>query len=466
VRTGTVITSCAVLVGLTSVGLVWQTVQPQVPEATPQLVTARVRDDPGHGLGELPQPSAEPAPLPVSPPMSPSHLTEVVEHDAHAERSLEALVRSLEQIEGRAPADFHSRAARELEPYLLERSDRLADRVLELSGLVDGESRPSRVRGALLALSSAWGDLQFSIPAAGDSECWRSAVLGAVSRTSLAGEGDGVLLKTAEYQEKVLRPQSGFLPLELRRIPGEALQAELMESASRLADDLDALLCRDVAVLALGPGVDERHEVLEFLGRLLFDTSPWGMQVRETVIFVLCNARGDGARGVLLEFLQDDQLGEHGKTLARWWMSGTALLPGELEQLAEPLSNPEASTSDRVLASGSLLKRLEVATPDELERIEALLVDCLEHETDSTVHLSEVVTLAHTDGGRAKLTALNHVLLEDKAHDSCRLWAAKGLGMVSGALHSDARSALQAALSGEPAVYIREAIQEALGDSP
>ena len=430
---------------------------PAVAEAT----SAR----PGAGT-VLPVPRAGAvAPLDASPPPTPRPDPDreprpAAEVDVVPRKPLLDLVRELEEIEARRPLDFHYGATAALGEWL-----QLDDPAAEREGcrqLLDELNLSERVRGALLALLGAWGDREGALRRAGArGETWRSTVLGLGCGSSRAGAGPGTTLELERVFSKLVPVQGKALLLDPARIPDPELQAELVAAAESLVDDLDPWLSRVIAVLALGPALDERPELVDLFTRLLFDTSPWGLQVRVPVCYAMSQAKSDGIRDALVEFLADDQVGPHGKHLARWWMGDRMALPHELEALSAPLRDDGAEHLEKVGAIGGLLKQVAGAEGEVLEALEEILTSCLEQESDRTIRLALVTTLADLDGGDRKLEQLGHVLRFDE-HSTARLWAAKGLGHFRGTLAVQARAMLELALVDEATPSVRRAIEAAL----
>jgi hypothetical protein len=374
---------------------------------------------------------------------------------------LELLVEELEEIENRRPLDFHHGATQALMPWLgREGVPALID---ECCRILDERALTSRVRGSLLALLGAWGgQREWFTRCDATGETWRSAVLGAGCSTSRAGVGLGTELDLDTVLPLLVPVEGRVLLLDPTRLPDPELQAVLMERADRLADDLEPWLSRVVAVLALGPALDDRPEILELFSRMLFDTSPWGLQVRVPVCYAMSQARGDRVRETLMQFLADDQVGPHGKYLARWWMGDTLALPHELEVLAAPLRDDASPHLDKMGAVGGLMKQVGSGNGHALEAIEEILTRSLGEEEDRTVRLALVVALADLRGGDRKLETLTRVLRSDE-HATARLWAAKGLGGFEGALAVQARAVLELALVTESSGSVLRAIQASLG---
>ncbi len=446
--------------------------------------------EPGRG-GALPVVSARDGdgrPAAFAPPARPSapvdalvpELPEAAEPVSSPEAAppedgtMAALVRRLREVEERRPADFHHGAAEELRPFLdapgpvggaadepripIERRD-------ALRAIVDGWELSPRVRGAALALLGAWigtEEVLSRMPAEG--EAWRSAVVGLGCPQSVAGEATPVRIALMEYAE--LAPGNlALLPFVLSRIPDPTLEAVLVAQASRLVDAESGWHDRVTAVLALGPAIDTRPGVFDLMSRLLADDSPWGRQVHHPVCYVMARARGDAARERLLQFLESREPGDDLGNLVRYWMSDQPALPTDLEVLAAPLLDPRSTEHDRLMSAGSLLKRAELLSPEQVPLFVELIARALERETDDTVRMTLVATLASKPEGRGAVVVLERVLLSD-APRSQRIWAARGLGAVAPELAGAARAALGSARSVVTDTGILEAIDEALAALP
>jgi hypothetical protein len=295
-------------------------------------------------------------------------------------------------------------------------------------------------------------------------EAFRSALVG-LCWAPAGADPACVPLDPEELLEKAGRGGLTLLDLPLGRPPGRVLRATLASLVLEPAEDLDQLLTRDLIVLALGLGLDEQPDTVALFRRLLLDPAPQHRQIRTSLVYALCRARSAEARRVLLDFLGDPGLGNEGKMLARWWMGESVVVPGELGTLMAPLLDPASETQDRMAATGGLLKRLDVAPPEELaQMVEVLAVRSIE-ETNRAARLAAVSTLALAPGGFPKLAALDRVLRED-GFATCRLWAAHGLARVDPQLAEEARALLRGALARESDEQVRAAIAEILGEKP
>ncbi|MCB9897905.1 MAG: hypothetical protein H6825_07875 [Planctomycetes bacterium] len=377
--------------------------------------------------------------------------------DAEVAQFIEAL-----RAADRGPeAAFHPEVSRLVDAFLAGTidPDSRARRAEALVARLDDDVRSARVRAVLVGVLAAWGREDDAV------ERWVTGLETerlAIVVGSWASDEDvarGVVaLDLADYVEHDARAGFMLLSLVARRIPGEPMRAILVDLASRFADDWDALLLRDAAILVLGTGIDVDEEVLPLLADILFD--PYGAQADEAILYVLAHARGEAARSTLLRFLDDPLMPSHGKTFARWLMAGTPMLEGEFEVLVEPFREDDPIA--RTMAAGSLLKRLEGADDAERATIESVLAERVRLEEYDTARLAAIAVLARDlEGSRVKVQALSDCLKHD-ASTACRATAAEGLGSVAPALRTEALGELRAALAAETDPNVRDLIRSSI----
>jgi len=424
--------------------------RPGISSAAPNAV----RDAESSPAGEIetPRPRATPVTPPVAQPVTPA--------PASDDRcDIEPLLETLLEIEDRAPLAFHDMALEELEAFVRACDDVRRAELVSMERV----DRPAseRVRGAMLALLAVDETEEAVLEISGRSgEPWRSTLLG-LGWNPRGEAASGLVLEPVEFLAKQPRGGRSLLPVTLERMPSPALRKLLRQSLRVAAEDPDELLTRDVMVLVLGTTVDEDEATLDFLAYALSDLSPAMLQIRPSVCFVLAHAASDEAMTALIRFLEDPQIGDHGKALARWWMSEQRGLAGEFAALTAPIRDRKASRLDVMSATGSLLQQLERASPEELRQIEEILTSRIAGEADSTIRLGLVSVLAHAPGGAARLATLKQVLTEDD-NRTCRLWAAAGLELTEPPLRTEARGWLEAALQTETDAGVLDRIHQAL----
>ncbi len=376
------------------------------------------------------------------------------------------LVDAVRGLDQRMPAAFHDLAYQPMALFVTEaRADveGVTDALLEA---VDHGGDRDRIRGSLLACAGALGLVE---PVRARREpagaLHRAAWLGHAWTPDGSPVDGGVVLDPLEYLE--LQPRGGdpVLALRLGRPPPAPVRAELFQQVVQPASDLGALLDRDLALLALGTAVDVDDDVLGFLRGLLLDTEPTFMRLRPAAAFVLSRSRRPEAREILTDFLADRSLGEHGKTHARWWLGRAPAMPGDLMALLAPLQDPSATTTDRIVAVGSLLPRLAELGAEDVVTVEEVLALQVVEEPNDSARLAAVTVLAQMDGGWMRTSALDGVLRQD-ASAHCRGWAAVGLSRARGNQAAEARALLLGALPREADPVVREDIERALERLP
>jgi hypothetical protein len=388
---------------------------------------------------------------------------------------VEALHARLVALEEQWPISWHDAASGALGRFSegvgasVETKPEREELLLRLTRRIETESS-ARVHGGLLAALGGLGEtdaLLDLLPAAGEAR--RSGLVG------LAWLGDGVevpgreadpragvRLDPARFLQEQPRGAVSVLHLPMARIADPSTAAWLQGEIVRPADSLEELFARDLAVFALGTGVDRSAETRAFLRRLLFDTHPSTQRLRPSVSYVLAQARGREAREVLVAWLADPLVGELGKTMARWWMAEGHAMPGDVDALIAPLMDPTSDGHGRILAVGGLLRRLDRAGEAELQQIEDVLSLRVVTEEDDTPRLAAVTTLALAPGGWQRMAALEHSLRTDPK-PACRGWAATGLGRTVSPHTAEAQAILRSALPFEQDPSVRGAIQRALG---
>jgi len=427
--------------------------------------------------------------LPMAGPLSASHALPVPEAPtpepvgvvADEVDLVAALHARLIALEESWPITWHEPATTALERFSEDVSASGGDGpgrvalVERLQQRIDTASTSERVHGGLLAALGGLGEtgaLAERLPVAGEAR--RSGIVGlawlgdeaaAADGTAIdgaAGGEAGVSLNPSRFLQEQPRGDVSVLDLPMARIPDAATAAWLQGEIVRPADSLEQLLLRDLAVFALGTGVDRSVETRVFLRRLLFDTHPSMQRLRPSVSFVLANARGREARELLLSWLRDPLVGELGKTMARWWMAEGHAMPGDVDALIAPLLDPTSDGHGRILAVGGLLRRLDRAEQAELQQIEDVLSLRIVTEEEGTPRLAAVTTLALAPGGWQRMAALEHALRTDPK-PACRGWAATGLGRTTSPNTAEAHAILRSALPFEQDPSVRGAIQRALG---
>ncbi|MHC4845695.1 MAG: hypothetical protein ACYTCU_06000 [Planctomycetota bacterium] len=422
----------------------------------------------------------EPVPprLPIVEPLPERLETEIVEAVARAAvtpaieaddpvASLHARLEALEQGE---PLTFHDGAAGALERFAERVAGRdggsavddetLVERLLERA---ETAASSDRVRGGLLAALGALGatdTLREELPAGG--EPLRSALVGLGWAGERATVASGLELDPARFLQEQPRGGIGVLRLGMSRVPDARTAGWLEDEILRPVDSLEALFSRELAVFALGTGVDTRPATRALFRRVLFDTHPSMQRLRPSVGFVLARTRGRPAREILVQWLADPLVGASGKTMVRWWMAEGHAMPGDVEALIAPLLDPTSDGHGRILAVGGLLRRLDRAEPAELQTIEDVLSLRVVSEEDETPRLATVTALALAPGGWQRMAALEHALRTDPK-PACRGWAATGLGRTASPHTAEARAILRSVLPFEQDPSVRGAIQRALG---
>lgn len=380
-----------------------------------------------------------------------------------------ALHARLVELDEEWPVSWHELASAALERFTTEidtiglEQDGRVLLIEQLIGRIDGMRTSPRVHGGLLAALGGLGasePLLARLPA--DGEAQRSGLIGLAWAGAEAEVEQGVQLDPVRFVQEQPRGGLPVLNLLLSRLPDEATTAWLRAEILRPVDSLEDLFSRDLAVFALGTGVDRNTATQRFLRRLLFDTHPSVQRLRPSVSFVLANARGSEARETLMAWLRDPLVGELGKTMARWWMAEGQAMPGDIDALIAPLLDPMSDGHERILAVGGLLRRLDRADEAELQQIEDVLSMRVAMEEDDTPRLAAVTTLALAPGGWQRMAALEHALRTDP-RPACRGWAATGLGRTTQPHTSEAQAILRGVLPFEQDPSVRSAIARALG---
>lgn len=385
----------------------------------------------------------------------------------NAGRAALGLLARLEEVEQRAPETFHDEAGAVLRAFAAEHpaldatafasslQGELAQRVLSVP-----------VRGAALAALAALGDAEQALPHVGEnSEARRSISQGLVwSAGRFVPEGV-VQLSPREYFRLQPRPGLAALDLPCDALPAAASEAWLWGTALARAETFEALLGRELAIFALGTGVDLRPDWLEAFRQLLFDPDPSSRMLRPALCYVLTHASSPQARALVLAYLKDGQAGSEGKVLARWWLADQAPGAGELEVLAAPLLDERSRPHERIIAAGSLLGRIATASPDERAAMEELLALRVLRETEETARIAALSVLEElTTGGLNRLAALEHVLRHEGA-PPLRITAARALGRTEPPRRSEALAVLRALLAAEQDETVRAAIEQALAET-
>lgn len=326
-----------------------------------------------------------------------------------------------------------------------------------LAQRLDTDVADPRVRAGVTALLAAWRADDFLLPRLdGQGLAWRSAVQG-MARAGV--DERACVLRPADFLERNPRGEHGLLPWSLTAMPEPPWIQWIQQRVITPAEDFDALLDRDLAVLALGTRLDADPATLDFFTDLLRD--PAQRQIRPSLVFALAHASSEAARQVLLAFLEDDQAGEWGKFGARWLIAEHGAGDGEIDLLMAPLLDPTSTAGERLTATGFLMSRLDGMTEEAAAPVVELLSARVLDEPDETARLAAISTLGLAPGGREKLGALDAVLRRD-ASPACRLWAVQGLALTSGSLTGEARALLEAARATEDDPQVLEAITTAL----
>jgi len=447
--------------------------RPPAVSAAPDVIAAPAADvPPASFAGQAPaaraaQPLTPDATAPAPGVVAAELSAEVAR--AGAIDAVAALVIELERLDAERPITFHVDAARTLEAFVqAEVVTRVGSEVVAtaLDAELDARAHAPRVGGALLAVLGGLGGAErvFTRLPMDDQELHRSAMAGLAWGVEAGGSADAMHLRPADFL--LMQPRAGLsvLDLEWNRPPGEAEQGWLLGQARMPAGSLVALLQRELAVLALGIAIDERADMLEQFRTWLMDREATTQQLRPAIAYVLAHARGAEAREVLQRFLADEQVGDYGKLLARWWLSKQPAMEGDLKVLAAPLMDPESTDDDRIMAAGALLSRVAGASESDLAQLEELLAMRVLQEQDRTARLAAIAVLVNIPGGFLRLGALDQALRAE-ADPRHRKVAARGLAATQGALRQEALAMLRAALSFEQDPSLKEFINHLLATS-
>jgi hypothetical protein len=404
----------------------------------------------------------QPVALPVEAPGQPPEAS-LAARRAVADDLARRLRERLELLAAQSPATFHEEAVKPLQDFA--KADGAPEPPLLVAALKQQAELASgpTVRGGLLAAAGGLGETTWALQMA-DGEELRSGLAG-LAWPALQPAGDEALVLHPEVFLR-MQPRSGLAVLALpwSRQPEEPVLDWAWSLVRQPANDLESLLGRELAVFLVGTRVDGDAGTLAEFRKLLFDLDPRSQQLRPALVFVLAQARGEAARAVLQDFLADPQAGEHGKTLARWWMSKGVPRPGDVAALVAPLLDPSSSAPDRTMAAGTLLARLGEASGDELAQMEdALALRALEEE-NGTARLAAVSVLGRLPGGFQRLAALSDVMRRD-AKPNIRSAAAHALGGTLEPFRAEALAQLRAALSTEADPGVREMILRMLAEA-
>jgi len=385
---------------------------------------------------------------------------------AAADELARRLREQLEVLAAQSPATFHEDAGKPLEDFASEAlADDAPDPPLLIAALKAEATLASGplVQGGLLAAAGGVGETAWALQMAAGEEL-RGGLAG-LAWHALQPPGEEALVLHPEVFLR-MQPRAGLAVLALpwSRQPEEPVLDWAWSLVRQPATDLESLLNRELAVFLVGTRVDGDPGTLSAFRQLLFDLDPRSQQLRPALVFVLAQARGESARTVLQHFLADSQAGEHGKTLARWWMSKGVPRPGDVTALVEPLLDPASSAPDRTMAAGTLLARIGQASGDELAQMEDVLaLRALEEEND-TARLAAVSVLGKLPGGFQRLAALSDVMRRD-AKPNIRSTAAHALGTTPEPFRAEALAQLRAALFTETDPGVREMILRMLTEA-
>jgi len=372
----------------------------------------------------------------------------------------------LEELAAQSPATFHEDAVKPLQDFA---AGALAAGAPEMPLLVAALKSQATlaggpmVLGGLLAAAGGLGETAWALQVAAGEEL-RSGLAG-LAWQALQPPGDEVLVLHPEVFVR-MQPRAGLAVLALpwSRPPEEPVLDWTWSLVRQPASDLETLLNRELAVFLVGTRVDSDPGTLSAFRQLLFDLDPRSQQLRPALVFVLAQARGEAARAVLQDFLADPQAGEHGKTLARWWMSKGVPRPGDVTALVAPLLDPSSSAPDRTMAAGTLLARVGQASGDELAQMEDVLALRALEEENATARLAAVSVLGRLPGGFQRLAALSDVMRRD-SKPNIRSAAAHALGTTPEPFRAEALAQLRAALSTETDPGVREMILRMLAEA-
>ncbi|HEX5009417.1 MAG TPA: HEAT repeat domain-containing protein [Planctomycetota bacterium] len=423
-----------------------------------------------------PAADAERLPAPVGAAAAPAALLDEVPGPpsdaslAARRAAAEDLARRLrEQLEGLAeqsPATFHEEAVGPLQDFaaaaLAAGAPEPPVLVAALRSQAALASAPV-VSGGLLAAAGGVGETAWALQMAAGEEL-RDGLAG-LAWNAASPPGDDALVLHPEVFLR-MQPRAGLAVLALpwSRQPQEPVLDWAWSLVREPATELETLLGRELAVFLVGTRVDSDAGTLSIFRQLLFDLDPRSQQLRPALVFVLAQARGEAARAVLQDFLNDPQAGEHGKTLARWWLSKGVPRPGDVSALVAPLLDPSSSAPDRTMAAGTLLARIGQASGDELAQMEDVLSLRALDEENATARLGAVSVLGKLPGGFQRLAALSDVLRRD-AKPNIRSTAAHALGSTPEPFRSEALAQLRAALSTETDPGVREMIARMLAEA-
>ncbi len=388
---------------------------------------------------------------------------------AGAVDAVAALVAELERLDAERPITFHEEAARLLEAFVTAEIVTRAGSEATTAALeaeLDARVHSARVGGALLAVLGGWGGAGtvFARLSMNDAEELRSGIAGLAWDAGKGDAEEALLLRPMDFLS--LQPRAGLNVLDLAwsRPPGEVEKGWLLAQARVPAGDLASLLQRELAVMALGVEVDQSADALEQFRIWLMDRDANVQQLRPVIAYVLAHAHGAAAREVLQRFLEDGQVGDYGKLLARWWLSKQPAMEGDLKSLAAPLMDENSTEGARILAAGALLSRISDASEADLAQLEELLSMRVLQEQNDSARMAAIAVLASVPGGFARLGALEQTLRAE-ADPRHRKVAARGLAGTQGALRQEALSMLRAALGFEKDPDVSQYIGELLATS-
>jgi HEAT repeats len=423
----------------------------------------------GGVVGRPPPPAAgaPSLPVPASGEAGPAAPEPVPANDAGAEAAARsaafalarALREELEVLQAQKPAGFHDDAAAALQAFaeaaLAPDAPERSAVLVALRAEANLASGPA-VFGGLLAAAGGLGDASWPMEMAAGEEL-RSGLAGLGWNAPEPPADDALVLEPAVFLRMQPRAGLAVLALPWSRQPEEPVLDWTWSLVRQPATDLETLLNRELAVFLVGTRVDSDLGTLAAFRQLLFDLDARSQQLRPALVFVLAQARGEAARAVLQDFLNDPQAGEHGKTLARWWMSKGVPRPGDVTALVAPLLDPSSSAPDRTMAAGTLLARLGEASGDELAQMEDVLALRALEEENGSARLAAVAVLGKLPGGFQRLAALSDVLRRD-AKPNIRSAAAHALGSTPEPFRAESLAQLRAALATETDPGVREMI--------
>lgn len=371
---------------------------------------------------------------------------------------------------------FHAEAPALLLAFEASMAHTREELASELVSQLDRHDLAEPVRGALVALlgSAISSELTpagvFALAGPGLEE-QRGARLGLVAAWS--GEPDTASLFVDPREDEDIgsayQPHGrSFLQLPLNRTAGDDLYAILIGDLYRVAENLEQLVDRWLAVVALGPAVETSGPTVDLFAELLFDDSQLGAQVHVPILFVLSRSEQPRLLDLVRRYTRESKQGSLAIDMARLWL-GSQGGDEELDALMESLAQRRPPT-EAMFALGSIHEWVSAVKSSEAglsqaedQRIADLAAKSLDDYDDRgvrTVALS-LLSFSTTEGYR-RLEALQGLLESDET-EARRQMAVRGLARTSESLIAEAEAMLRARLLVEEDPGVIQAIHKELG---